>query len=110
MPDPILVGRNEDKLKAIAVCARPGALDHGSCRALSPIQKTRFTSTRASTGMREQNVLQAIAAGKHVYCEKPLSTTWKAHSELPAPLKRPASSRAWFRTSFSFLAFANFAA
>jgi predicted dehydrogenase len=74
MPDPILVGRNEEKLKAIAD-------EHGVARwttdlkrALENQEDTIYFDSGA-TGLREQNVLQAIAEGKHVYCEKPLATT-----------------------------------
>jgi predicted dehydrogenase len=74
MPDPILLGRNEGKLRAIAEA-------HGLTRwstdldaaLANPADTIYFDS--GTTGMREQNVLRAIAAGKHVYCEKPLSTT-----------------------------------
>jgi predicted dehydrogenase len=76
MPDPILVGRNEEKLKTIA-----GA--HGLTRWTTDLNRALdnrddiiyFDS--GATGLRAQNVLQAILAGKHVYCEKPLSTTLK---------------------------------
>ena len=74
VPDPILVGRNEEKLKAIAA-------EHGIPRwttdlkrALENPQDTIYFDSGA-TGMREQNALQAIEAKKHIYCEKPLSTT-----------------------------------
>jgi predicted dehydrogenase len=73
MPDPILIGRNEPKLRAIAEA-------HGLSRwstdleaaLANPADTIYFDS--GTTGMREQNVLRAIAAGKHVYCEKPIST------------------------------------
>ena len=74
VPDPILVGRNEEKLKAIAA-------EHGIPRwttdlkrALENPQDTIYFDSGA-TGLREQNVLQAIEAAKHIYCEKPLATT-----------------------------------
>ena len=74
VPDPILVGRNEEKLKAIAA-------EHGIPRwttdlkrALENPQDTIYFDSGA-TGLREQNVLQAIQAEKHIYCEKPLATT-----------------------------------
>ncbi len=74
IPEPVLVGRNEEKLKAIAA-------EHGVAqwttdlrRALDRQEDTIYFDSGA-TGQREDNVLLAIAAGKHVYCEKPLATS-----------------------------------
>jgi len=74
MPDPILVGRNEEKLKAIAGAHDLVRWTTDLERALDNREDTIYFDSGA-TGQREQNVLLAIAAGKHVYCEKPLATT-----------------------------------
>jgi predicted dehydrogenase len=70
MPDPILVGRNEAKLAALAQA-------HGITRwttdldaALANPDDTLFFDA-ASTQARARLVRRAIEAGKHVYCEKP---------------------------------------
>ena len=77
MPDPILVGRNAAKLQQIAK-------DHGVERwttdlaaALADPNDTIYFDAQL-TGMRAASVEAAIAAGKHIYCEKPLAT----HSEV----------------------------
>ncbi|MDR3792856.1 MAG: Gfo/Idh/MocA family oxidoreductase [Terracidiphilus sp.] len=74
MPDPILLGRNADKLQSIAAAhgLSRWSTDLDQCLA-NPEDAIFFDA--GSTGIREQYVLKAIAAGKHVYCEKPLSTT-----------------------------------
>ena len=72
MPDPILVGRNKDKIAALAKA-------HGVARhttdldaALADKNDTVFFDA-ASTQMRAELLGRAIDAGKHVYCEKPVA-------------------------------------
>ncbi|MFL5072112.1 MAG: Gfo/Idh/MocA family oxidoreductase, partial [Xanthobacteraceae bacterium] len=72
MPDPILVGRNADKVAAIA-------REHGIERwttdldaALANPADTVFFDS-ATTQMRAELITRAIEAGKHVYCEKPVA-------------------------------------
>ncbi len=74
MPDPILVGRNEEKLRVIAGAHGVARWTTDLKRALDNQDDTIYFDSGA-TGQREQNVLEAIAAGKQVYCEKPLATT-----------------------------------
>lgn len=74
VPEAVLVGRNEAKLSELA--ARSGAkgftTDLGA--ALSdPENRIYFDAT--VTSQRAAGVRQAIAAGKHVYCEKPVAVT-----------------------------------
>jgi predicted dehydrogenase len=73
MPDPVLVGRNEDKLRRLAEA-------HGGLRwstdldgALANDADTLFFDA-ATTQMRAPLLRRAIAAGKDVYCEKPSAT------------------------------------
>ena len=74
MPDPVLTGRNTEKLKALA--AQVGvkrvatSLD---AELANPANQIYFDSTL--TGQRPIGVRKAIAAGKHIYCEKPTAAT-----------------------------------
>ena len=72
-PDPILVGRNEHKLQALA--AEHGierwSTDLDRCLA-NPDDTIYFDAQ--TTSRRAPSVRAAIAAGKHVYCEKPIAT------------------------------------
>jgi predicted dehydrogenase len=74
IPEPVLVGRNAAKLKALA--ERHGVerwtTDLGE--ALKDDSCTVYFDA-LSTNLRPENVTRAIAAGKHIYCEKPTATT-----------------------------------
>jgi predicted dehydrogenase len=74
MPDPILVGRNADKLAALAKANGIERIDTDLDRALGNASDTVFFDA-ATTQMRPDLLRRAIAAGKHVYCEKPTATT-----------------------------------
>ncbi len=74
MPDPILIGRNADKLRALAQAHGLSRYDTDLDRALADRDDTVFFDA-ATTQMRPSLLTRAIAAGKHVYCEKPIATT-----------------------------------
>ena len=76
MPDPILVGRNEEKLAQLAAA-------HGIARwttkldaALRNPEDTLFFDA-ATTKLRAKLLYKAIAAGKDIYCEKPIAENLK---------------------------------
>ncbi|MCB0688029.1 MAG: Gfo/Idh/MocA family oxidoreductase [Saprospiraceae bacterium] len=81
MPDPLLVGRNEEKLKAL--CAEhqiknyTTSLDDALAR---PGYDVYFDAQ--ITGRRFESVKKAIEAGKHIYCEKPTGTTLEEALDL----------------------------
>jgi predicted dehydrogenase len=73
IPDPILVGRNSDKLKALANRHNIDRWTTDLASALSDPKDEVFFDA-GTTQMRPAIVRQAIEAGKHVYCEKPTAT------------------------------------
>ncbi len=74
MPDPILVGRNLEKVSAIAKRHGIERVAKDIASALADPQGAIFFDA-GSTQMRVPLLKRAIEAGKHVYCEKPLSET-----------------------------------
>ena len=87
MPDPILVGRNAAKFEKLAA-------EHGVRRwttdldaALKNADDTVFFDA-ASTQLRPALLKKAIAAGKHVYCEKPVATSLAQALELCRAAKK----------------------
>ena len=74
MPDPILVGRNEEKLAGLAK-------QHGVARFTTDLDGAladpgdALYFDAATTNLRKPNLEKAIAAGKHIYCEKPTAET-----------------------------------
>jgi predicted dehydrogenase len=74
MPDPILVGRNEEKLAGLATAHGLTRFTTDLDKALADKNDTVFFDA-ATTQMRPALLARAIDAGKHVYCEKPVSMT-----------------------------------
>jgi predicted dehydrogenase len=81
MPRPILVGRNSHKLEAIsAECGGlpwTTSLDSALANPEYPIYFDAQTTDR-----RAPDVRKAIAAGKHIYCEKPVADSLEAALDL----------------------------
>jgi predicted dehydrogenase len=73
MPDPILIGRNAEKIEALA--RQYGIARWGTNveAALANKDDSVFFDA-GTTQMRPTLLAQAIRAGKHVYCEKPIAT------------------------------------
>lgn len=75
MPEPTLIGRNADKLQALAAMAPDLAVQTSQdlASALADPRNQIYFDAQ-TTGRRCEAVQQAIAAGKHIYCEKPTAT------------------------------------
>ncbi len=72
MPDPILVGRNAERVAALAKQYGIERSTSDLDAALKNPDDTVFFDA-ATTQMRTDLLTKAINAGKHVYCEKPIS-------------------------------------
>jgi predicted dehydrogenase len=81
MPEPILTGRNADKLKALS--ERHGGIAYSTdLDSLLSDSKYPIYFDAQTTPLRFVAVSKALAAGKHVYCEKPVATTSSDAMEL----------------------------
>jgi predicted dehydrogenase len=87
-PDPILVGRSEHKIKALAEAHGIERYTTDLDAALRNPADTIYFDAQ-TTNRRAAAVKQAIAAGKHVYCEKPIAEDLETALEL-ARLARQA--------------------
>jgi predicted dehydrogenase len=73
MPDPILVGRDGSKVEALARAHGIERWGTSVEAALANRDDTVFFDS-GTTQMRPALLAQALRAGKHVYCEKPIAT------------------------------------
>ena len=74
MPDPILVGRNPDKVESLAKAHNVERWTTDLDAAIADPADALFFDA-ASTNLRASLLHKAIAAGKHIYCEKPAAAT-----------------------------------
>jgi predicted dehydrogenase len=87
MPDPILVGRNEAKLAHLASMRAGVRYTTDLDVALGDSRNTIYFDAQ-TTGRRADAVKKAVAAGKHVYCEKPTAVSTAAAYDLYQTAKR----------------------
>jgi predicted dehydrogenase len=87
MPDPLLVGRNAAKVEELAKKHGVERWSTDLATALKSKEDEIFFDA-ASTQLRPRLLKNAIAAGKHIYCEKPVSTTLAEANALYAAAKK----------------------
>lgn len=81
MPDPVLVGRNEAKLKKLAEMSGVTKYTTDIESVLNdPAYSIYFDAQ--TTGRRAEAVKAAVKAGKHIYCEKPMAVDTHTAMEL----------------------------
>jgi predicted dehydrogenase len=81
MPDPVLVGRSMAKLEQLRKMSGVQKITTNLDEVMNdPDYQVYFDAQ--TTGRRADAVKQAVAAGKHVYCEKPVATETKTALEL----------------------------
>jgi predicted dehydrogenase len=81
MQDPILIGRNAEKMQALAKAHNIARWGTDLDAALANQSDTVFFDA-GTTQMRPTLLAKAIRAGKHVYCEKPIATNLNEAVEI----------------------------
>jgi predicted dehydrogenase len=80
-PEPVLVGRSEAKLRTLASREEGIRWSTDLTSELANPGNTIYFDAQ-TTGRRAEAVKQAIAAGKHVYCEKPTAVSTESALDL----------------------------
>lgn len=81
MPDPILIGRDENKLKKLCLMSGVKKMSTDLDQALANPDNVIYFDAQI-TGKRVEAIRKAVKAGKHIYCEKPVATDTSNAMEL----------------------------
>jgi predicted dehydrogenase len=81
MPDPILIGRDENKLKKLCLMSGVKKMSTDLDQALADPYNVIYFDAQI-TGKRAEAIRKAVEAGKHIYCEKPIATDTNQAMEL----------------------------
>jgi predicted dehydrogenase len=81
MPDPILIGRDENKLKKLCALTGITKMSINLDDALNDPNNIIYFDAQ-TTGRRADAVRKAVKAGKHIYCEKPIAVSTAVALEL----------------------------
>lgn len=81
MPDPILIGRDINKLEKLSSLSGVKKISTDLDKALADPHYTIYFDAQ-TTGRRSEAIRKAVKAGKHIYCEKPIAVDTKTALEL----------------------------
>jgi len=81
IPDPILVGRNKNKLEELCKLSGVQKMTNDVDKALADPHNIVYFDAQV-TGRRAEGVRKAVKAGKHIYCEKPVAVDTATALEL----------------------------
>jgi predicted dehydrogenase len=81
MPDPVLVGRDENKLLALCRMSGIKKMSTDLDKVLADPGNVIYFDAQV-TGRRAEAIRKAVEKGKHIYCEKPIATDTKQALEL----------------------------
>ena len=83
MPDPILIGRDLNKLEKLSTISGVKKLSTDLDKALADPNNIIYFDAQ-TTGRRAEAIQKAVKAGKHIYCEKPIAVDTKTALSLSA--------------------------
>lgn len=81
IPDPVLVGRDENKLQKLCALSGIKKMSTNLDEVLADKSNIIYFDAQ-TTGRRADAVTKAVAAGKHIYCEKPIAANLNEAMQL----------------------------
>ena len=100
IPEIVLVGRNENKLKTLAQRVQISRWTTNLEEVLLDDQYQIYFDSQ-TTGRRADAIKKAVAAGKHVYCEKPIATSTEIALELYRECEKAEEARSCTRQALA---------